>query len=82
MRAADRIFWVALRHLRPRWKEALIVIQPSTIVRWHREGFRGYWTWKSRRRFIGRPSTKAEIRAFTANFSCSASTFPSARSPD
>jgi putative transposase len=63
MRAADRIFWVALRRVWPRWKEALVIIQPGTVVRWHREGFRKYWTWRSRRRRVGRPFTKAEIRA-------------------
>jgi len=63
MRAADRLFWVALRRFWPRWKEALVIIQPDTVVRWHREGFRKYWTWKSRRRRVGRPSTKSEIRA-------------------
>ncbi len=63
MRAADRFFWVALRRFWPRWKEALIVIQPDTVVRWHRQGFKKYWTWKSRRRSAGRPLTRAEIRA-------------------
>ena len=62
MRAADRLFWVTLRRFWPRWKEALVVIRPDTVVRWHRAGFRKFWTWKSRRRFNGRPSTKAEIR--------------------
>jgi len=62
MRAVDRFFWLTLRRLWPRWKEARIVIQPNTVVRWHRKGFRKFWTWKSRRRFIGRPSTKAETR--------------------
>ena len=63
MRAADRVFWVALRRLWPRWKDALVVVRPDTVVRWHRQGFRRYWTWKSRRRSSGRPSTAAEIRA-------------------
>lgn len=63
MRAADRVFWLTLRRFWPRWKDALVVIRPDTVVRWHRAGFRKFWTWKSRRRFIGRPSTKAEIRA-------------------
>jgi hypothetical protein len=62
MGTADRIFWLALRRFWPRWKEALVVIRPDTVVSWHRAGFRKFWTWKSRRRFIGRPSTKAEIR--------------------
>jgi hypothetical protein len=62
MGTADRIFWLALRRFWPRWKEVLVIIQPDTVVCWHRQGFRKFWTWKSRRRFIGRPSTKAEIR--------------------
>jgi hypothetical protein len=41
----------------------LVVIQPDTVVRWHREGLRRYWTWTSRRRRVGRPCTQAEIRA-------------------
>jgi len=63
MSAVDRFFWVELRRIWPRWKELLVVIQPNTVVRWHRQGFRKYWTWKSRRRHVGRPGTTAEIRA-------------------
>ena len=62
MRAADRFFWLTLRRFWPRWKEVVVVIRPDTVVRWHRAGFRKFWTWKSRRRFIGRPSTNAQIR--------------------
>ncbi len=39
----DRAFWVALARFWPRWKSALVVVQPETVVRWHREGFRRYW---------------------------------------
>ena len=39
----DRAFWVALARFWPRWKSALGVVQPETMVRWHREGFRRYW---------------------------------------
>jgi len=39
----DRAFWVALSRLWPRWKSALIVVRPETVIRWHREGFRRYW---------------------------------------
>ena len=60
--ASDRVFWLALRRCWPRWKETLAIVQPETVIRWHREGFRRYWRWKSRRR-AGRPSTTAEIRA-------------------
>ena len=62
LRASDRVFWLALRRCWPRWKETLAIVQPETVIRWHREGFRRYWCWKSRPR-AGRPSTTAEIRA-------------------
>jgi putative transposase len=42
MRAADRLFWVALRRLGPQWKEVVVVVRPDTVVRWHRQGFRKY----------------------------------------
>jgi len=39
----DRAFWVALSRLWPRWKDALVIVSPETVVRWHRNGFRRYW---------------------------------------
>ena len=63
MRTADRFFWVVLRRVWPRWKEVVVLVQPDTVVRWHRDGFRRYWRLKSRAKDPGRPSTKAEIRA-------------------
>jgi hypothetical protein len=39
----------------PQWRQALLLIQPSTILRWHRAGYRALWRWKSRR--SGRPPT-------------------------
>jgi putative transposase len=41
------------------WKDALIVVQPQTLVRWHRQGFRLFWRWKSR---PGRPPIPIELR--------------------
>jgi len=46
----DKLFWVILRRLWPRWKRALVLVQPETVVRWHRAGFKLYWTWLSRHR--------------------------------
>jgi len=40
----------------------LHALHPDTVVRWHREGFRRYWRWKSRRRHVGRPPIDREIR--------------------
>ena len=39
----DRAFWVALFRIWPRWKACLAIVQPETVVRWHRRGFRLYW---------------------------------------
>ena len=40
------------------WRDALIVVQPQTLVRWHRQGFRLFWRWKSR---PGRPPIPVEL---------------------
>ncbi|MBC8438673.1 MAG: aldo/keto reductase [Deltaproteobacteria bacterium] len=37
------------------WKNALIFVQPETVIRWHRKGFKQYWKFKSQK--PGRPST-------------------------
>jgi transposase InsO family protein len=42
--------------------EALTIIRPETLVRWHRAGFRHYWRWKSRP-LGGRPQIGTELRA-------------------
>src|ERR1700720_3017182 len=58
----DRLLLVWLYRLYPSLLDAIIVVQPETVIRWHRRGFRAYWRWKSRR-VGGRPRTAAEIRA-------------------
>jgi putative transposase len=42
------------------WHQALVVVQPATLMRWHRQGFRLFWRWKSR---PGRPRIPAELQA-------------------
>src|SRR2546428_146908 len=59
----DRWFWVTLRRYWSRWSEMLVIVKPETVVRWHRAGFRRYWTWLSRRTRPGRPTIKATLRA-------------------
>ena len=43
--AFDKLFWIAVRRFWPEWKQALIVVTPETVVRWHRAGFQMYWRW-------------------------------------
>jgi putative transposase len=47
----DRLLWVMLRLLWPGWRKAVILVQPETVVRWHRAGFKLYWKWISRCRW-------------------------------
>jgi hypothetical protein len=58
----DRLFFILLYRLFPSVLKAMMIVQPETVVRWHRAGFRHYWRWKSRRRG-GRPPISAELRA-------------------
>jgi len=51
----DRLIFVGLYRLFPKACDALAIVKPDTIIRWHRAGFRAYWRWKSRRRG-GRPT--------------------------
>ena len=44
------------------WRSALHVVQPATVLAWHRRGFRLFWTWKSRHR-TGRPAVSPDVRA-------------------
>ena len=62
LRPRDRIFWVWITWLWPSWRNALIIVQPETVIRWHRQGFKLYWRWKSRRRKPGRPPIEREVR--------------------
>ena len=57
---SDRLFWVVLCRLWPGWTDVLHIVQPATVIRWHRQGFRHYWRWKSRRR--GRPRIGGETK--------------------
>src|SRR4051794_38676175 len=45
---AERAFLVLLAGRVRAWRQALLIVQPETLLRWHRAGFRSLWTWKSR----------------------------------
>ena len=53
---------VWLYRLYPALLDAFLIVQPETVIRWHRRGFRAYWRWRSRH-VGGRPRIDSEIRA-------------------
>ena len=58
----DRIFWVWLSRLWPNWRSALAIVQPETVIRWHRQGFKRCGRWKSDAGKAGRRCIDREIR--------------------
>ena len=62
LRRSHRLFWVLLSRLWAGWRSTLAIVEPETVLRWHRAGFRLFWRWKSRRRGLGRPKVEREIR--------------------
>src|SRR5271157_294407 len=54
--------WSLLSRFWPGWRQALVLVRPETVIRWHQRGFRLYWRWKSRSRRPGRPTIEAEVR--------------------
>jgi transposase InsO family protein len=61
LRRRDRVFWLWLARSWSGWRDTLIVVKPATVVRWHRQGFKYYWAWKSRHKG-GRPAVAPEVR--------------------
>jgi putative transposase len=46
LRRSDRLFWVLMSQLWNGWADAISIVQPETVIRWQRTGFRLFWTWK------------------------------------
>jgi putative transposase len=59
---ADRLFWVWLRRVWRDWRSALLIVQPETVVAWHRKGFRLFWKWKICHGKPGRPAVPKQVR--------------------
>ena len=62
LKPVDRRFWVALSRFWSRWREALWIVKPATVIDWHRRAFRRYWAWKVRHGHRGRPCVPKETR--------------------
>jgi putative transposase len=58
----DRVLWVWLSRVWAGWRSSLVIVQPATVLAWHRQGFQLYWRWKSKTNPGGRPRLDAEIR--------------------
>src|SRR5262249_35119651 len=68
LRASDRALMVWMTRMWPSLLGLTRVVQPATILRWHRSGFRAYWRWKSRAR-PGRPGVERELRGLIRRMS-------------
>jgi len=75
LRPRDRVFWRLLSRLWPNWRSALAIVQPETVIKWHRNGFQLYWRWKSRPGKPGRPPIEREIRGLIRRMSWENSTW-------
>ena len=47
LKERDRVFWVLLSHIWSGWREAVLIAQPDTVVRWHKRAIKLYWSRKS-----------------------------------
>jgi putative transposase len=63
--SGDRLFWVYLSRIWRDWRSTLVIVKPETVVAWHRQGFRWFWTWKVRHGQPGRPVVAREVRDLT-----------------
>jgi hypothetical protein len=59
--AADRVFWAWPSEAWSDWQTALVIVQPATVIAWHRRSFRPFWTWKVRSGNPGRPAVTREV---------------------
>src|SRR5262245_23745666 len=55
-------------HLWKNWREVLLIVKPEIVIKWHRQGFKLYWRWKSKAP-VGRPKIDKEIRELIGKMS-------------
>jgi transposase InsO family protein len=65
----DRLLWAWLCTVWRDWKSGVFIMKASTVLGWHRKGFRLFWTWKIRRGKLGRPSVPKEVRELVRSMS-------------
>jgi putative transposase len=61
----DRCFWIWISQWFAGWRSSLLIVRPETVLRWHRRGWRAYWSWRSSRRRpkSGRPPIPHQLQA-------------------
>ena len=64
----DRMFWIFLRRFVRGWRDLLFIVQPETVIRWHRRGFRYYWRKRSQGK-PGRPPLSRDLVALIRRLS-------------
>jgi len=69
LKPADRRFWIGMSQFWSRWRSALWIVKPATVLDWHSRGFRWYWTWKVQHGEPGRPRVPKETRDLIRTFS-------------
>jgi putative transposase len=67
LRRSDRLLWVLLSRVWPRWRNAIVIVKPETVVGWHRQLFRRAWVQKSRQ--VGRPALSSDVRTLIRSMS-------------
>ena len=60
----DRILWILFYRWWPKALDALVIVKPATVIKWHRQGFRMFWRWKSekKKKKPGHPPVSKEIQ--------------------
>jgi hypothetical protein len=83
MGVVDKIFWVFARRFWGAWKQSLVLVNPETVVGWHRAGFRLYWSWISKaRKQVGRKKLPPEVRELIVRMMAQNPTWGAPRSRD
>src|SRR5712691_7043901 len=62
LQTRDRLFWIAFARIWRNWRTAVVLVQPDTVVRWHRDWLRRRWKRRSKRQPEGRPPIDHQIR--------------------
>ena len=63
LKERDRLFWVIVSRAWSGWRDALLIVQPDAVMRWHKKAFKLYWRRKSQAGKRGRPALDSAVKA-------------------